>query len=214
MGVIESVLSVVVACSPVIGCNKTPRMMTLAERWPGQNPEQMSRPDLVMVGDSIIEAWHHPGALNHGKGGQTSSDVEKYFDLDVLAFNPRAVLIGGGINDLRYGKSIDAIVQSRLNMARKAQGRGIKVYFGNVTAYDATSPMCGPASNFAKIGGQVAVLNAVLAKICATGACTLLDMNSAIGPFDSSLWQDCVHPNSQGNARFDQALNSVYRTPF
>ena len=209
MGALESVLSLVVTCSPIIGCNNAPKQMTLAERWPGQNPEQM-RPDLIMVGDSIIEAWRYPGALNHGKGGQTSSDVEKYFDLDVLAFNPRAVLIGGGINDLRYGKSIDAIVQSRLNMARKAQGRGIKVYFGNVTPYDPSSPMCGPASNFAKIGGKAAQLNVVLSKICDTGLCTMLDMNAAIGgSFDGRLWSDCVHPNTEGNALFSAALAAI-----
>ena len=62
---------------------------------------------VVYVGDSRIDNWSAPPApetcqvVNRGIGGQTTEQVFLRLDRDVLALEPRVVVLQAGVNDLR-----------------------------------------------------------------------------------------------------------------
>lgn len=197
-----------IACAILsVGCQKGPRLASSVERW-GQDPANIPQPRLIIVGDSIALGWGNslsrPGILVHAIGGQQIGTIEENFAADAIAYNPQAILIEGGINDILARKSVDRIIQSRINMVRQAKAHGIKVYLANLTPYNPAE--CGGSGN-----DDINTINAVSAAMCADGSCTLVDFNGALGNnFDQSLFNGCVHPNDLGNARMTGYFDGVF----
>lgn len=94
---------------------------------------------VVFIGDSIFEYWEQedPGFFeNNGyicKGirGQSTEQILKRFEPDVLALNPEVVLVQGGINDIsEYSSGAydeKSTLRNIISMADLAAANGIKV---------------------------------------------------------------------------------------
>jgi len=99
---------------------------------------KQEKPEIVFIGDSIIEFWvyTHPHFFSKnnyvGKGvsGQTTSQILDRFQKDVIALNPPIVLIEGGINDIAGNGGAydpDKTFENIKTMADAADKHGIKV---------------------------------------------------------------------------------------
>ncbi|MDT9594779.1 GDSL-type esterase/lipase family protein [Nocardioides zeae] len=105
----------------------------------------------VFIGDSITEAdtatptdlpgrrswlryvvtddrtpWRY--VANEAVAGETLGEMAARFERDVLARDPRAVVIMGGTNDVRLGVDVDDSVAALASMVQRAQGAGADVW--------------------------------------------------------------------------------------
>ncbi len=106
---------------------------------------------IVCLGDSIT--WGFPfgpsvswvsmlqdrlavEVINKGINGNTTSDMLRRFDREVLSYEPTHVVIMGGSNDVLMAESFDRITSNIHLMVEKAEENGIKVVFGLPIAID------------------------------------------------------------------------------
>ncbi len=102
--------------------------------------------DIVFVGSSSIRKWGtlaedfaEYDVVNHGFGGSKVADTTYYFDRLVTAFNPEAVVIFAGTNDIHgmtnSSKTSDAVYKLVMQMHKKAQQElpGIPVYYISIS---------------------------------------------------------------------------------
>ncbi len=98
-----------------------------------------SSPRVVFLGDSITDSWrlneYFTGRdfVNRGIGGQTTSQMLARFRQDVLALNPKAVVILGGTNDIANGVAPHQIEDNLAMMGDLAKAHGIKVVIASIT---------------------------------------------------------------------------------
>ena len=203
------------ACTILAQCPSTPspHHYTNAERWP-MHPPATTRPDTVMVGDSIAAQWTPTPAavLNHAIGGQTLAQVAEYYNEDLQDYHPRAAIIEGGVNDLRAKSSVDQVIQHRMSLLTRSLANGIKVYMVNIIPHDPAGACADPNSGWNLVTQEsVATFNAFLANLCADHArCTLVDFAGKFGPtFNPALYYDCAHPNGAGHILMDEALTEA-----
>ena len=85
---------------------------------------------VVFMGDSLTEAWHFeaPGGvfaakpyINRGISGQTTSQMVLRFHQDVIALQPKAVVILGGTNDIAGDTGPMALKDIEANLAAMAE---------------------------------------------------------------------------------------------
>jgi len=95
-------------------------------------------PRVVFLGDSITDAWrlneYFTGRdyINRGIGGQTTMQMLARFRQDVVALNPKAVVILGGTNDIAAGISVNQIEDNLAMMGDLAKAHGIKPVFASI----------------------------------------------------------------------------------
>lgn len=102
---------------------------------------------VVLMGNSITEFWvelhprffpsHH--LVGRGIGGQVSSQMLARFRQDVLALNPRIVVINGGTNDIAENNGPydeDITMDNLQSMAELALVHGIEVVLSSVLPCD------------------------------------------------------------------------------
>ena len=111
----------------------------------------LERTKIVCLGDSIT--WGFPfgptvswvtmlkdsmgvEVINKGINGNTTSDMLRRFDKEVVSYEPTHVVIMGGSNDVLMAESFDRIVTNIRLMVEKAEENGIKVIFGLPIAID------------------------------------------------------------------------------
>ena len=93
---------------------------------------------VVFMGDSITELWDRDlgkffaskGYIGRGIGGQTTPQMLLRFQQDVVALQPKVVVINGGTNDIagNTGPSTLEMIENNLkSMAQLAAANGIKV---------------------------------------------------------------------------------------
>ena len=94
---------------------------------------------VVFMGDSITDGWGRkygkffPG--NRGIGGQTTPQMLLRFRADVLALEPKAVVILAGTNDIAGNTgpmTLEAIEDNLISMAELAKAHGIRVVLSSV----------------------------------------------------------------------------------
>lgn len=110
---------------------------------------QLTRPKplenrVVFIGNSITEGWQQPelsffskkGYINRGIGGQTTEQMKIRFWQDVIALQPKWVVILGGINDIAqntgYRIEVSEMAKNIADMAELARAYGIKVIICSV----------------------------------------------------------------------------------
>ena len=112
----------------------------------GVKPPAAGEQRVVLMGDSITDNMHNtqrfgpffPGKpyLNRGIGGQTTAQMLLRFYPDVIALQPKAVVIFGGTNDIAGNLgpvSMESIQNNLAAMADIARANGIKVIMASVT---------------------------------------------------------------------------------
>ena len=163
---------------------------------------------VVFMGNSITDAWAKsfpamfPGKPYVGRGisGQTTPQMLVRFRQDVIALQPRVVVILAGINDIagNSGPSTQAMIADNLmSMTEIAKANGIRVVLSSVLpAYDFPWRRgIGPAP-------KVVALNAWIKCYAAQAGAVYLDYHSKLsdarGGLSAELAADGVHPTEAG----------------
>jgi lysophospholipase L1-like esterase len=163
---------------------------------------------VVFMGNSITDAWAKsfptmfPGKPYVGRGisGQTTPQMLVRFRQDVVALQPKVVVILAGINDIagNTGPSTQAMIADNLmSMTEIAKANGIRVVLSSVLpAYDFPWRRgIGPAP-------KVVALNAWIKCYAAQAGAVYLDyygkMVDARGGLSAEMASDGVHPTEAG----------------
>ena len=183
---------------------------------------------VVFMGDSITDIWKldksFPGKpyINRGIGGQTTPQMLIRFRPDVIALDPKVVVILAGTNDIagNTGPMTLAEIEGNLaTMAELARLHKIRVVMSSVLPvnnYTERSKMFFPLRSPA----QILELNQWIKDYCVRHDCLYLDYFSAMvddkGLLKADLADDGLHPNEKGFAimaplaqkAIDRALSS------
>ncbi|RVT71085.1 acylhydrolase [Flavobacterium sufflavum] len=172
---------------------------------------QLPKPDenrVVFLGDSITEFWskeqplffQNKSYINRGISGQTTPQMLLRFRADVIALNPKIVVILAGGNDIAGNTglaSIEMITNNIFSMIELAQVHRIKVILCSVL----------PANFFywnpkEKPADRIIELNAILKNYAFSKKIPFVDYYSAMVDEQKGLKtifsEDRVHPNKAG----------------
>jgi len=166
---------------------------------------------VVFMGDSITEAWkiegpggNFPGKpyINRGISGQTTPQMVLRFHQDVIALQPKVVVILSGINDIAGNTGPETLAQIEDNlqsMAEMASAHQIKVVMCSVLpAFDFPwRPGMEPAD-------KVIELNKWIKAYAADHRVVYVDfhtpMKDSRNGLPANLSKDGVHPTPAGYA--------------
>ena len=171
-------------------------------------PPAANEKRVVFLGNSITEGWaqYFPTMfagkpyINRGIGGQTTPQMLIRFRQDVIALQPKVVVILAGINDIagNTGPSTLEMIEDNLaSMTELAQSNGIRVVLSSVL----------PAVDFPWRPGmdpapKVIALNKWIRAYAAKRGAVYLDYHSAMsddkGGMRAGLASDGVHPTEVG----------------
>jgi len=165
---------------------------------------------VVFFGDSITDMWrleeYFPGKpyVNRGIGGQTTPQMLVRFREDVIALQPKVVVILAGTNDIAGNTgpmTLEQIEANYASFADLAQVHNIRVLFSSVLPvhnYTAESQELFADRSPAKI----VELNKWLKDYCSANGLVYLDyftpMVDEKGMLKRNLAEDGLHPNKAG----------------
>ncbi len=168
---------------------------------------------VVFMGDSITDNMHNtqrfgpffPGKLylNRGIGGQTTAQMLLRFYPDVIALQPKAVVIFGGTNDIAGNLgpvSLESVEQNLASMADIARANNIKVVMASVT------PVCDLPGKGPMTPGRppetILQLNKWIKDYAASHNAVYLDYFSVTvddkGFLQAGMTEDGLHPTAKG----------------
>jgi lysophospholipase L1-like esterase len=181
---------------------------------------------VVFMGDSITIGWHLDQSfpakpyLNRGISGQTTPQMVLRFHQDVIALEPKVVIILAGINDIAGNTGPITVEQTEDNLAAMAE---------MATANHIKVVLCAvlPAFDFPWRPGQAPMpkeiaLNAWIKTYAASHGHEFVDYYTAMkddrGGLPTSLSHDGVHPLPAGyevmaplaEAGIEKALNGTF----
>ena len=182
---------------------------------------------VVFYGNSITEGWaqyfaaEFPGKPYVGRGisGQTTPQMLVRFRQDVVALQPKVVVILAGTNDIAGNtgpSTIEMIEDNMASMAEIAKANHIRVVLSSVLpVYDY------PWRRGLEPAGKIVALNAWLRNYAAAHGATYLDYHSAMADerqgLKAALTYDGVHPNEAGYrvmaSLAQPAIEAALRTP-
>ena len=163
---------------------------------------------VVFMGNSITEGWsvllpeffEGKSYINRGISGQTTPQMLIRFRADVIALEPKIVLILAGINDIagNTGPSdVTMITNNIMSMAELAQSNNIHVIISSIL----------PAKDFSWKPGinpppKILAVNTIIEKFANDNGMIYLDYYSSMVDEDNALKKeygyDGVHPNKEG----------------
>lgn len=164
---------------------------------------------VVFMGDSITDFWGRiPGStffpgkpyINRGISGQTTPQMLVRFRPDVVALQPKVVVILAGTNDLAGNTgpmTLQDTENNLMSMADIARRNNIRVVLASVTPASAFPwrPALHPADD-------IRTLNAWIKEYATKENLVYLDYYSALvndqGGTKAELSKDGVHPNVEG----------------
>jgi lysophospholipase L1-like esterase len=165
---------------------------------------------VVFLGDQITELWGQAGAkffggkpyVNRGIVGQTTPQMLVRFRQDVIALQPRVVVIQGGTNDLTgvLGPGTEGtIADSIASMTELAKAHGIRVVLASVT------PVCDcyKEQTAVRPQGKIIGLNGWIRDYAAKSGAVYLNYYAALAEgrdFRMALTSDGLLPNDAGYA--------------
>jgi lysophospholipase L1-like esterase len=84
----------------------------------------------------------HPDweVFNRGVDGERSDQIRARFDRDVIAADPKAVVIIAGVNDVYQGRSVEHVTAQLHAMYARAAQAGIRVVAGSIIPYNTATP--------------------------------------------------------------------------
>lgn len=189
-----------------------------AQDWPNlkqfqEENEKVGLPEegedrVVFMGNSITIGWLNARPeffegkpyINRGISGQTTPQMLVRFRQDVIALQPKVVVILAGTNDIAGNtgpSTIDMIADNIKSMAELAQANGIKVVLSStLPAYDYPwRPGLEPAE-------KIVILNEILKAYSEDNGHVYLDYFSAMADERKGLPKkyasDEVHPTVEG----------------
>jgi len=141
--------------------------------------------------------------LNRGIGGQTTAQMLLRLYPDVIALQPKAVVIFGGTNDIAGNLgpvSLESVEQNLASMADIARANNIKVVMASVM------PVCDlpgkPPMTLGRPPGTILQLNKWIEDYAASHNAVYLDYFSVTvddkGFLQSGMTEDGLHPTAKG----------------
>ena len=88
----------------------------------------------------LMEAHPEWEVLNRGVNGERSDQILARFDRDVLALQPRAVIVIAGVNDVYQGRTSAHVIEHLDDMYKQAQRAAIDVVAGTIIPYNTATP--------------------------------------------------------------------------
>src|SRR6185437_11681170 len=165
---------------------------------------------VVFMGDSITDAWGHPTGVffpgkpyvNRGISGQTTPQMLVRFWPDVIALQPKVVVILAGTNDIagNTGPTTPTSIEDNLMaMGDLARANGIRVVMASILPAAAYpwKPGIDPRAEITEINGW-------MRDYCDKKHYVYLDYYSAMVDANQGTRRDLtidgVHPNADGYA--------------
>jgi len=193
---------------------------------------QLSAPSVgesrvVFMGNSITEAWaplfaaEFPGKPYIGRGisGQTTPQMLLRFRQDVIALQPKVVVILGGTNDIAGNtgpSTLEMIEDNLMSMTQLAQANGIRVVLASVLPVFDYPWKRGlePASKIVALNAWMKAYAARVGAVYADFHTPMADDKQGMKP---GLSRDGVHPTPAGYAIMapivERAIAEAIRAP-
>src|ERR1041385_1646176 len=171
---------------------------------------------VVFMGDSITDSWQNPkfGGFFPGKpyvdrgiSGQTTPQMLIRFRPDVIALQPRVVVILAGTNDLAGNTgpmTLESIEDNLAAMAELAKANSIRVVFASILPISDYEVRDGKPiiRTVQRPPEKIKALNDWMKTYVANNKLTYLDYYSAVvddkGFLKDELSDDGLHPNAKG----------------
>ncbi|HXN24874.1 MAG TPA: SGNH/GDSL hydrolase family protein [Candidatus Dormibacteraeota bacterium] len=182
-------------------------------------PPAKSEQRVVFLGDSITDGWSRPEYggffptrpyVNRGISGQTTPQMLVRFRPDVIALQPKAVVILAGTNDIAGNTgptTVNAIEDNLASIAELAKEHGVNVVLASVlpvSDYGHNSKGEPINQTTRRSPAQILELNAWIKRYAADNGYTYLDYFPAMvddnGMLKKELSEDGLHPNASGYA--------------
>lgn len=183
-------------------------------------------PEVVFMGNSITENWayFHPefftshNYLGRGIGGQTSAHMLVRFQSDVIALQPKVVVIMAGTNDVAHNDfwvAPEEVVNNVISMCTLAKANGIVPIISSITP--CTSFVWRPEIENAV--QTIVDINKALKAYAEANDIVYVDYHTALADenmgFQKTLSDDGCHPNPdtyyQMEAMVVKAINEVLK---
>jgi lysophospholipase L1-like esterase len=177
-------------------------------------PPAKNESRVVFTGDSITDGWRlgefFPGKpyVNRGISGQTTPQMLIRFRPDVIALQPKVVVILAGTNDLagNTGPMTVAMIEDNLaSMAELARGHGIRMVLASVlpvSDYGHSRDGKPIKQTERRPPEQIKTLNEWIKRYAAENDHVYLDYFTAMvdekGMLKQELSEDGLHPNAKG----------------
>ena len=172
---------------------------------------------VVFMGDSITDLWQqprfghffeNPAFVDRGISGQTTAQMLLRFRPDVIALEPKVVVILAGVNDIagNTGPMTDEEIEGNLaSMSELARANGIKVILASVmpvSAYHFKAGSGGVPQTTTRPMARIIAINEWMKKYAGERGFEYLDYFSAMvdssGALREDLSEDDLHPNIKG----------------
>lgn len=172
---------------------------------------------LLFVGSSSIRlwdlegSWPGKGALNHGFGGSNLSDTVHFFDRIIAPYQPRAVIVYAGDNDVAKNRTADEVAADFQTLA----GLVGKKLPGVPLVYIAIKPSIKRWN----LWPEMKRANEAIAALCASAehlhfadiAAPMLEAGETAPPAKEWFKEDGLHLSPSGYARWTAVVNEALR---
>jgi lysophospholipase L1-like esterase len=186
---------------------------------------------VVFMGDSITDGWkladYFPGKpyVNRGISGQTTPQMLIRFRPDVIALEPKVVVILAGTNDLSGNTgptTVEAIEDNLRTMAELAMFHGIRVVFASIlpiSDYNKNAKGEPIIRSTDRPPDKIVAINQWMKRFAEDNKQVYLDYFSALaddkGFLKEDLARDGLHPNAKGYDRMkplaEHAINEALK---
>ncbi len=176
---------------------------------------------IVFFGDSITEFWtplnstifQNTNHINRGISGQTTLQMVKRFQQDVVELHPKLVIILAGINDIAENTgpiTVEAIFQNITSMVDLALNNTIAVVLCSVLPSNSISWKTNIAPS-----DKIIQLNQLITSYAEHHKIAYIDYYQAMvdnkNGLDSRYGDDGVHPNLEGYSVMEQLILKILK---
>ena len=174
--------------------------------------------ELLFLGDSITEGWtqfrpqffHNNPFVGRGIGGQTTPQMLLRFRQDVIALQPKKVILLAGINDIAENTGpirLDQIMDNIKSMTEIATANGIEMILCSVLPTNSFPwrPEIVPTQKVIDLNQKIQAYAKEQGLIYVDYYTPMVDSQ---GGLKAHLGYDTVHPNAAGYQLMEQILNN------
>lgn len=190
-------------------------------RYEGKNDSLTQQPTVVFMGNSITDCWPDANPaffadnnfVGRGISGQVSSQMLVRFQSDVIALQPKVVVILCGTNDIAQNNGIithEHILQNIKSMCELARAHRIKPIVCSLLPAKAFKwrPDLQPAE-------EIVRMNIMIQQFAKENKIPYVDYYSALvdeeGGLPAIYSKDGVHPNPAGYAVMEKVIMPILK---
>ncbi len=174
--------------------------------------------ELLFLGDSITEGWpqfrpqffQNNPFVDRGIGGQTTPQMLLRFRQDVIALQPKKVILLAGINDIAQNTgpiSLEQIMDNIKSMSEIAKANGIEMILCSVLPANSFPwrPEIVPTQKVIDLNQKIQAYAAEQGLVYVDYYTPMVDSQ---GGLKAHLGYDTVHPNAAGYQLMEQILSN------